>query len=45
MNFKVFDGCFHGFDLFSWTKPAKEAKKFLVDGFMYAVENYTAQQK
>lgn len=42
--FKTFDGCFHGFDLFSFTSPAKEAKQFLMDGFKYAVENYTAKQ-
>lgn len=45
VQFRIFEGCFHGFDLFSFTTPAKEAKQFLIDGFMYAVENYTAEQK
>lgn len=45
VHFKLFDGCFHGFDLLSFTTPAKEARKFLIDGFMYAVENYTAIQQ
>lgn len=44
VKFRIFEGCFHGFDLFSFTSPAKEAKQFLMDGFMYAVENYTAEQ-
>ena len=37
-------GCFHGFDLFSFTTPAKQAREFLINGFMYAVEHYTAAQ-
>lgn len=41
--FRSFEGCFHGFILFSFTTPAKEAKQFLIEGFMYAVENYIAQ--
>lgn len=45
VNFRIFEGCFHAFDLFVYTTPAKQARKFLVDGFMYAVENYTAKQK
>ena len=44
VQFRLFEGCFHGFDLFKWTKPAKEAEKFLTDGFMYAVEKYIAPQ-
>lgn len=43
--FKTFEGCFHGFDLLSYSTPAKEAREFLLDGFMYAVENYTAEQE
>ena len=45
VQFKTFEGCFHAFDLLSYSSPAKEARKFLIDGFMYAVENYTAPQK
>lgn len=45
VQFRLFEGCFHGFDLLKWTSPAKEAEKFLTDGFMYAVENYRAEQK
>lgn len=45
VNFRIFEGCFHAFDLFVYTTPAKQARKFLIDGFMYAVENYTAKQK
>jgi acetyl esterase/lipase len=44
VQFRFFEGCFHGFDLFKWTKPAKEAEKFLAEGFMYAVEKYSAPQ-
>lgn len=45
VKFKIFEGCFHGFDLFAYSTPAKQAREFLIDGFMYAVENYTAEQK
>lgn len=45
VQFTTFEGCFHGFDLLSYSTPAKESKEFLIDGFMYAVENYTAEQK
>lgn len=44
VQFRLFEGCFHGFDLLSFTTPAKEARQFLSEGFMYAVENYTAEQ-
>lgn len=44
VHFRTFEGCFHGFDLLSYSTPAKEARQFLIDGFMYAVENYTAEQ-
>lgn len=45
VHFKTFEGCFHGFDLLSYSTPAKEAREFLLEGFMYAVENYTAKQE
>jgi len=44
VHFKTFDGCFHGFDLLKFTTPAKEADKFLIDGFKYAVANYKTEQ-
>ncbi len=44
VEFRLFEGCFHGFDLFSFTTPAKQAREFLIDGFMFAVKNYTAKQ-
>lgn len=44
VHFRMFDGCFHGFDLLKFTTPAKEADEFLINGFKYAVENYTAEQ-
>ena len=44
VKFRIFEGCFHGFDLFSFTTPAKEARRFLTEGFMYAVENYRKEQ-
>lgn len=44
VSFKMYDGCFHGFDMFSYTSVAKDAKQFMIDGFMYAVENYTKPQ-
>lgn len=44
VHFRTFEGCFHGFDLLSYSSPAKQARQFLINGFMYAVENYTAEQ-
>ena len=44
VQFKTFEGCFHGFDLLTFATPAQEAREFLMEGFMYAVENYTAEQ-
>ncbi len=44
VSFRIFEGCFHGFDLFSFATPAKEAREFLLNGFLYAVENYTKAQ-
>lgn len=41
--YETYEGCFHAFDLLAFTSPAKEAKSFLLDGFMYAVENYRAE--
>lgn len=44
-HFKVFDGCFHAFDLIgAKTSVGKEAVDFLMATFNYAVEHYTAQQ-
>ena len=42
---ETYEGCFHGFDLLSFSSPAKEAKEFLIEGFMYAAEHYSAPQK
>lgn len=44
VKFRLFEGCFHGFDLLKWTSPAREAERFLAEGFMYAVGNYFASQ-
>ncbi|MDR1628771.1 MAG: alpha/beta hydrolase [Oscillospiraceae bacterium] len=45
VDFKVFDGAFHGFDIICPnTKIAKDARSFLMDCFKYAVENYFAEQ-
>lgn len=44
VQFRTFEGCFHGFDLLFYSTPAKQARQFLIDGFMYAVENFTAEQ-
>ena len=45
-HFKTFDGCFHAFDqMCGKTNIAKEAVTFLMDSFLYAVNNYFAPQK
>lgn len=44
-HFKVFEGCYHAFDqTCPESKLAKEANKFLIDTFCYAVEYYFAEQ-
>lgn len=43
VDFKVFEGCFHGFDLLSFTTPSKQARAFLREGFIYAAQNYFAE--
>lgn len=45
VHFKVFDGCYHAFDMLHALAPvAREAREFLMNGFMYAVENYSSPQ-
>lgn len=46
VHIKEFAGCFHGFEMIAYpTKPAKEARKFLLDTFRYAQRNYYSQTK
>lgn len=41
VHLKVFDGCFHAFDLMGYpTKPAREARKFLQAAFKFAQKHY-----
>lgn len=43
--FKVYKGCFHGFDVFGYgSEIAKDAELFFIEGFLYAVENYRKKQ-
>jgi acetyl esterase/lipase len=45
VSFKIFEGCFHGFDLVCpKSNAAREAVGFLMDGFRYAAKNYYAGQ-
>ena len=45
VHFRVFDGCFHGFDhVCAYTAIAREAVAFLMDGFRYATAHYYAEQ-
>lgn len=41
---KTYEGCFHGFDIFPFISMTKDANKFLIDGFRYAVNNYFKEQ-
>ena len=36
-------GRFHGFDLLAFTTPSKQARAFLREGFIYAAQNYFAE--
>ena len=41
VKYKIFDGCFHGFDVVCpLAQKSKETKQFLIDGFEYALKNY-----
>ena len=41
VHFKVYEGCFHGFDIVaSGSVPAKDAKAFLRETFKYAQKHY-----
>ncbi len=45
VTYKVFDGCYHAFDIISkQSSPAIEAKTWMMESFRYAVENYFAEQ-
>ncbi|MDR1530643.1 MAG: alpha/beta hydrolase [Clostridiales bacterium] len=45
VHFKVFEGCFHAFDMVCPnTSVAKEAAELLESAFKYAVSNYFAEQ-
>ncbi len=43
--FKVYDGCFHGFDMLApWSKSAKDANVFFMNCFENACAHYSATQ-
>ncbi len=45
VHYKVFDGCFHAFDVMCpKSGVAREASDFLIDRFRYAVKNYFSGQ-
>ncbi|MBN1892103.1 MAG: alpha/beta hydrolase [Clostridiales bacterium] len=46
VNYKVFDGCFHAFDIFAKNSaPAIEARKRMTERLRYAAEHYFAEQE
>ncbi len=46
VKFKLYKGCFHGFDVFGYgSNVAKDAETFFIEGFLYAVNKYFAKQK
>lgn len=45
VSFKLFKGCYHGFDIMSPnSKVGKAAAEFLIRGFKFAVENFRRKQ-
>lgn len=45
VRFQVFEGCYHAFDqMCPKAEVSKEAMKFLLEAYIYAVENYVAVQ-
>ncbi len=46
VEFRLFDGCFHAFDMLApWSRPAKAAVAFFTDCFRVACSSYFAPQK
>lgn len=46
VRFEIFEGCFHGFDIVGRnSKVGKRARRFLLDGFLYAKEHYRKEQE
>lgn len=46
VSFKIFEGCYHGFDIACPLAPkSKEAKQFLIHEFGFACENYIKQKR
>lgn len=40
-DYMVFEGCYHAFDIVvPWSKEAKRARRFMLERFEYACENY-----
>ena len=44
VEFRIFEGGFHSFDMYYFADIAKEANKFIRDGFKYAAEHCSAPQ-
>jgi acetyl esterase/lipase len=44
VDFKVFDGCFHAFDYFPYSKVSKSAVAFITSAYAYAAEHYFSEQ-
>lgn len=44
VEFRIFEGGFHSFDIYYFANIAKEANKFIRDGFKYAAEHFSAPQ-
>jgi len=44
VDFKVFEGCFHAFDYFPYSKVSQEAVGFITSAYAYAAEHYFAEQ-
>lgn len=42
--FKILEGGFHSFDIYYFANIAKEANKFIRDGFKYAAEHFSVPQ-
>jgi acetyl esterase/lipase len=45
VDFKIFEGCYHAFDVVCpLAAKSKEARKFLLDGFARAYQNYIKKE-
>lgn len=44
VTYKVYEGCYHAFNMYPYADVSKKAITFLIESFKYAIDNYFAKQ-